>query len=262
EAQFVRRLRADGLIVRPWHAPGGGDVQGYSVALRPKVAGVKPICHGGQRLARDLSLPALRARWGPSSDPATAIAEWTRRRDSAPSPGREAQRIRAAQRQEAAHEIQGVIVRLSAVDPGDRQTWASAAGEASGVLANLSARLEPTRPGPIAAASDALAAAAQTQAPTPHGSPPADVGAWRDLAAVAGQAAMPGGPVAWLAVVAELRRAARAIEQAASARRDAHLAEQGARLAGAHLEALHARWRDQRPAPVVAEHHRERDFGL
>lgn len=262
EAEFVRRLRADGLIVRPRHAKGGGSVEGYSVALRPASAGVKPIRYGGHSLGRDLSLPALRARWGPSSDPQAALSEWTRRRSTPAGPGREAHRWTPAQRQEAAQQLRSVVARLAAVPAAAREAWASAAREASGVLANLSTRLEPTRPGPIAAASDALASAAQEPAGTPHLPPDVDAGPWRDVAAVAGQAAMAGGPVAWLAVLSELRRTARAIEQAATARGRAHLAEEGARLAVSHLESLHAKWRElSPPAPIVGKDH-EHGMGL
>ena len=60
EGEFVRRLRAEGLVVRPRFAAGREDqVIGYSVALTP--ADGKPVVpHAGGRLAKDLTLPRLR----------------------------------------------------------------------------------------------------------------------------------------------------------------------------------------------------------
>jgi len=73
---------------------------------------------------------------------------------------------------------------------------------------------------------------------------------------------MAGGPVAWLAVLSELRRTARAVEQAAMARDRAHVAEEGARVALRHLESLHAEWRDRLPpSPVLGKDH-EHGMGL
>lgn len=75
EAEFVRRARGAGLIVRPRFAQGSRDqVVGYSVALRP-LHGEAPIWYGGNTLGKDLSLPSMRAGW-PADDQAAAVAEW------------------------------------------------------------------------------------------------------------------------------------------------------------------------------------------
>lgn len=75
EAEFVRRARGHGLIVRPRFEKGGREkVIGYSVALKP-VHGEAPIWYGGNTLGKDLSLPSLRAGW-PANSPAAAIPEW------------------------------------------------------------------------------------------------------------------------------------------------------------------------------------------
>lgn len=75
EAEFVRRARGAGMILRPRFAKGSQDeVVGYSVALRP-VHGEAPIWYGGNTLGKDLSLPSLRAGW-PEDDRAAAVAEW------------------------------------------------------------------------------------------------------------------------------------------------------------------------------------------
>ena len=64
EAEFVRVLRADGVLVRPRFAAGRDDqVVGYSVALAP-AAGREPVWHAGGKVAKDLTLPRLRSDGG------------------------------------------------------------------------------------------------------------------------------------------------------------------------------------------------------
>lgn len=75
EAEFVRRARGHGLIVRPRFATGGRDkVVGYSVAMKP-LHGEAPIWYGGNTLGKDLSLPSMRAGW-PADSASGALAEW------------------------------------------------------------------------------------------------------------------------------------------------------------------------------------------
>ena len=63
EAEFVRFLRDAGLAARPrYDRVGGHRVVGYAVAEEPSDGGVA-VFFGGGKLARDLSLPALRERW-------------------------------------------------------------------------------------------------------------------------------------------------------------------------------------------------------
>jgi hypothetical protein len=60
EGEFVRRMRREGILIRPRFAVGRDDVVvGYSVALRPE-RGQPEVWHGGGRIARDLTLPELR----------------------------------------------------------------------------------------------------------------------------------------------------------------------------------------------------------
>src|SRR5207253_1366932 len=74
EADFVRNLRAAKLVVRPRYAEGGrSSVVGYSVAIRAD----RPIWYGGGKLARDLTLPALRLTWATdAADRQAALTEW------------------------------------------------------------------------------------------------------------------------------------------------------------------------------------------
>lgn len=159
EADFVRGLREAGVIARPRYASGGRtEVVGYSVALHPK-DGDSPVWYGGGKLGGDLTLSKLRQQW-PDSDPAAAVSAWNERA------GRPRVMANHLLRDEnawevAAQQIQQVRERLAAVPADDVTRWAQAAHEAAGVLAVLSARMEPHRPGPLARAADVLARSAQ-----------------------------------------------------------------------------------------------------
>lgn len=161
EAQFVRNLRSQHVIVRPRYARGSTDVvTGYSVAERPRY-GETPIWYGGGSIARDLTLPRLRQLWPDSPQAASeAVAEWRalargrnaihpRKVWTPPSPGAVEQRIEALNR------------RLHALSVDDREAWSSVAREASGMMAAWSRAVEPT-PGPIAQTARDLSRSAQT----------------------------------------------------------------------------------------------------
>lgn len=175
ETEFVGRLRRDGVLVRPRWATGerrGGRAVGYSVALRPPVragqATEKVIWYGGGRLARDLSLPALRQRWtenGTTQDGAEqqGQGQWRPsgwRRD--PSSRIEQRQVLRPQAWEAAGAaVAQTRARLAAVDASDIQGWASAAREAAGGLSAMAGRLQPGQRAELARAADALARAGQ-----------------------------------------------------------------------------------------------------
>lgn len=70
EAEFFARLAADGVQVRLRHSTREpGRVTGYAVADPGYVNGAgEPVWFGGGKLAADLTLPRLRARWtGPAT---------------------------------------------------------------------------------------------------------------------------------------------------------------------------------------------------
>jgi hypothetical protein len=89
EADFVRRIRdGERLLIRPRFTAGRDDhVVGYSVALCPAQKGREAVWHAGGKLAKDLTLPALRRGWTPGSELSPeAIAEWQRAwRDEPPT---------------------------------------------------------------------------------------------------------------------------------------------------------------------------------
>ncbi len=258
EAEFVRRLRASGVAARPRYAKGGErTVTGYSVAIGAP-EGQQYLWYSGGKLAKDLSLPALRAGWSASDeDRSQAVGEWGARphagrgsegrhrraaswaetaatwgagRPPAAGAGRETESYSPEAWVEAARAIADVVADLSAVPAADRAGWEVAANHAAGVLGALSGRLE-AAPGPLAAAADSLARSAQGRHSGPDLTAARPVtGALRSVAAVMAQAQITDETaVAWGVVLSELLRLAQAIHQAHQARGEAVAAE---RLAG------------------------------
>jgi hypothetical protein len=250
EAEFVRRLRDANLAVRPRFTAGGSDgVVGYSVGVR----GDNVVWYGGGRLSPDLTLPKLRALWG--SDEQTqraAVAEW--KREAPRTAGRETQRYAATQWREAAGHVRRVLDKLVAIPSTDDATWRTMASEAAGVVANLAARLEAGEPGPLTQAADKLSAAVHrpSRVPVDRGKAGAE---FRGVAAVAAQAMLPGGPAACLALLAEMRRVATAIETAHRAGKEAGAARALAAQAARELDAVHARYTAITAAGGLAANH-------
>lgn len=183
EAEFVRRLRKAGVLVRPRFAAGSTrEVTGYSVALRPTRKGddLRPGWFGGGKLGNDLGLPALRLGWGasPAEVMPAAVAEWTAAKERKPPVVRGRETLTPAADAWPAYTADLVKLRraLDGVPVSDRATWALVARETSGALAAWSRRAEEV-PGPLAAASDVLAASAQVRRqvirPRPDGLPSA-----------------------------------------------------------------------------------------
>lgn len=163
EAEFVRRLRRHGVLVRARYAEGTQDVvSGYSVAAKPG-PGQRPIWYGGGHLARDLTLPRLRAEWPDSPSAAMAAAgEWgAARRGRRPvAPGREMREPDPGLWREVGADLERLREQLRSVPIQDRDTWARVARQTSGAFAAWSVRVEET-PGPLAATADSLARTAE-----------------------------------------------------------------------------------------------------
>ena len=162
EPDFVARLRAEGVLVRPRFDKGGtNDVAGYSVALRPSSDG-KPVWYGGGRLSRELTLPRLRAAWPELERRQIATGAWQRAatRDTSPRTSTPPTRELEAQ---CARQLAQLRDRLQSVPPEDCSTWALVARDTAGILAAWSLRTEP-HPGPLAQAGRELARTAQLRA--------------------------------------------------------------------------------------------------
>ncbi|QAY65002.1 relaxase (plasmid) [Xylanimonas allomyrinae] len=250
EAEFVRRLRREGLIVRPRYADGRTDViTGFSVAERPE-AGERPIWYGGGQLGRDLALPRLRDGWPDTPTGASdAAAEWNaaRRGRRVVAPGREMQQPDAEAWTQRNEELRAVVDRLRAVPVDDRETWATVARQTAGALAAWSNATEQT-PGELAAAAEALSRSAQTYRRTPTPTKAGTV-AISGAAMLLASAARGGrGTVAQAVMIRQMLRLTQAVHDAAKASGQ----ERHARLLAEETRARLVHVRDALPAPAPA----------
>lgn len=187
EADFVERLRGLGVRARPRFAEGRTDVvEGYSVALRDSRQGQAQWYAGG-KVARDLTLTRLRARWPDTPGGAQqAVDAWRRAWRGG---GRRTGQDRGHDLRERVEALRAYDQVLRGVEASDPVALADAAHDVAGLLA-AAAVAHPPGPGRDALARAAAAAGrcAQTHrrphrvAPTP---PPA-VRAARSLGQLAG----------------------------------------------------------------------------
>lgn len=250
EAEFVRRLRRQGVLVRPRLAEGTQDViSGYSVAAKPE-PGERPIWYGGGHLARDLTLPRLRGEWTDTADGAmAAAAEWTaaKRGRRPAAPGREIREPDPALWREVGQDLETLREQLRSVPIEDRDTWARVARQTSGAFAAWSTRVEAT-PGPLAATSDALARTGELRrkpvAPQRAGMPSASGAAMLLISAAKGGR----GAVAQAILLRQLANLAKAVYDMHQADQDARRAGQIERAIRRDLATVSARLPD--PGPV------------
>lgn len=228
EADFVRRLRGSGVRVRARYAKGGkSEVVGYSVALATR-APEAPVWFGGGRLAPDLTLPRLREHW-PDWDTEVerqaALNAWDRQATSNTASSSKRRTTYGPQVwQQAAQAVAHAREQLAAVPVGEVATWAGAAREAAGILSAWSAQLE-DRPGPLAAAADALARSAQTTHDQPRARREGSVADLRGVAMVAFAASKEARGVAGqVALLRQMIRMIEALHQAHQARGQAQQA--------------------------------------
>ena len=240
EAEFVRRLRGSGVLVRPRFETGGEEVVvGYSVAMRTQ-DGETPIWFGGGKLAKDLTLPNMRQFWEQSAgDRTAAVVEW--RSAKAVAPGQETIRGGPDDWMRAVAGVERSVERLKAVPASDLAAWRGAARETAGVFAAWSRRFEVDSPGPMAEVADALARSAQNRPDDPV----PDRAAVRDFRGVAGIAARSAvdknSPVIWASLVDQLGRTLRAIGDAHHARGEAEMAKTLCGRLSDELNELHDR---------------------
>lgn len=249
EGEFVRRLRREGLIVRPRYADGRTDViTGYSVAQRPE-AGERPIWYGGGQLGRDLALPRLRDGWPDTPTGASeAAAEWNaaKRGRRVVAPGRESAEPDPELWDRRNEELRALVDRLRGVDVDDRDTWATVARQTAGALAAWSNATEDT-PGDLAAAAEALSRSAQTHQRTvrPHKAGTVAISGAAMLLASAARGGQ--GTVAQAVMVRQLLRLTQAVYDASVVAGQARQA----RLLAEDTRARLVRLREALPAPAA-----------
>ena len=151
-SEFLDRLHRDGVLVHERHSERNpGEITGYAVASADSLdATGKPVYYGGGRLAADLTVPKLRARWEVAT-PAEAVGTST----ESPAAG-------AASGQRSARDAATAEDR-SALTPAERvRIWEQATAAAARATAAIraGAEVDPRGAGDAAwAASDFLAAA-------------------------------------------------------------------------------------------------------
>ncbi|MGC4959763.1 relaxase/mobilization nuclease domain-containing protein [Actinomadura citrea] len=166
EAEFVQAAVDAGIWVRPRYGKGGdrSQVVGYSAALPGSDAGAGPIWYGGGKLAADLSLPRLRARWttSPKTTPPGALPAWQHANDLAAGPASTGAGTRvdaapadappadaapaagepARQWRQAAGRVGAAARALDDLPHGDTAAWAAAASDTAGLLSLLADRVD------------------------------------------------------------------------------------------------------------------------
>ncbi|WP_190824838.1 relaxase/mobilization nuclease domain-containing protein [Saccharopolyspora pogona] len=242
EAEWLRRMRRAGVLVRPrWGKGGRNEVVGYSVALRPEREGYKPIWFGGGKLARDLTLDRLRELWAsPDEDRAADIRrEWRPPGWRRLPTGQQLKdrRLRAEAWSEAVGVTSQVRDALNGLDPADAAAWRAVARDAAGVLSGLSARVEWPHRRQLSRAANALSRIAQSERGAPRPPRLSVLGPLAWVARVVGDASLAahGGAIAVASLVAQIGRVVQDIERA---HRAAHREQEAQRAAEAAREML------------------------
>jgi hypothetical protein len=256
EGEFVERLREQGVHARARYGTGGtSTVVGYSVRLAgPSEGRGRTVWYGGGKLARDLSLPALRRGWRQQhGEEQLAVGEWS---SGSGSGQRSAAQRRAELEQRGllwhrcTVEIERVRLGLRAAGT-DPAACAHAAREGAGVLAAWSIDLEGEAPGALARASRQLARSAELPASTP--APPRALSRASGLALLMLGAGRPDNAVGWLLVCRELGLLAGEIGRVHRARGELQRAHEVETDLHGELEEIRARINAERPDPGSVE---------
>lgn len=170
EAEWIRRVRRDGVVLKPYFAKGTTDVvSGYKAALKPETYNDRLVFYGGGRLAKDLSLPRIRESFPEPTleDAAAAAAEWSaaaKGRPPAFAGGRDESPLAPDASVRAARMLGEVNDRLAAIPVTDEAAWADVARDAAGTLSAW-AKLDPENREDLNAAAAQVARSAQIRRP-------------------------------------------------------------------------------------------------
>ena len=209
----------------------------------------------GGRLARDLSLPALRRGWGQEhGEEQLAVGKWSSSSSGAGRRSAAERREKLEQRGLLWHRCTMVIerVRLQLRAAGtDPAASAHAAREGAGVLAAWSINLEGEQPGALARASRQLARSAELPADTSVQRRPVSRASGLALFMLA--AGRPDSAVGWLLVCRELGLLAGEIGRAHRARGELQRAHEIETDLHGELEKIRARIDADRREPATVE---------
>jgi len=235
EAEFLAQLHAQGVVVRPRFAAGDSTtVVGMSVALPTGNTGDTLDWHGAGKLGKDLSLPALRERWGQTpQQQADAVAVWQRIGAVGKQPGDRTDTDPAGKRPKnqnpdfaaAIADINTLGAYAAGLGGDDPEAAREAARQAAGVLAATALRAHGPSGGAIGSAARRMARCAQDPRSGPalrevipaRAVPRMSMTSAALLGAATGKAQHAG----WVAVFHALARTAQAV---AAAQRSQHAA--------------------------------------
>jgi len=252
ESEFVRRLGGQGVWVRPRYAQGGTqEVVGYSVRLPGPERGSQGVWFGGGRLARDLTLPRLRAGWASSpSARQEALGAWAGR-DSLAG-GEPSGELEAAMWPRYVQQVAQITDRLRQVPAGDRAQWAHAAAQGAAVLAAWSQRVEP-EPGPLARAAGVMARSAQLPAWRAAPKPSAPAAARGVVLKLASAADPSNRALGWAVLVRQVANLAKALHDVHLAAGDVDRAREIEAMARTELADVAGRLQDAYDRPALDE---------
>lgn len=233
EAEFVRQLRREGLLVQPFYRAGKrAEVTGYSVALRltdeQRAAGERVRYIGGGKLGRDLTLQALRNAWGhdEQATPPEAAEEWwaAKRHQRIAVERTEIVVVTQSRVTATAVELERVVAELRAVPPSDTAQWALVSSRASWTMSALAHTATGDERSQLRATARALGAGGQTRAWVRR-----DPGATLATDAITSAAMLVMGSrrdpqLQWVALMNQLAHLTAAIFRAQYAAREVHLA--------------------------------------
>lgn len=252
EGEFVRRMRREGLIVRPRFAEGSRtEVTGFSVAERPRF-GERPVWYGGGKLGKDLGLPALRQKWDGSVE--AAAPEWVAAAKGRAPVQRGAERSTAVSGDVMVAYAQEVTMLLGKLKDASAspETYAAVAHEGAGMFsawANQAGFEGDKAAADLQRAADAFAASAQLK-DQPRQAVTASSGASRALAGhlSIGMDRRAGA----VAVVRMWSHVGKSLGQVLEARGDALRARALMRDTSESLTRVHDAYRVINPLPVAA----------
>ncbi len=233
EAEFLEQLRAQGVVVRPRFAAGDPTtVVGMSVALPTGDTGNILDWHGAGKLGKDLSLPALRERWGQTPEQqAAAVDAWRQLGAVGKRPSDRGAADGVSKRPEnadpdfaaAVADINTLGAYAATLGTDDPEAAREAARQAAGVLAAAALRAHGPSGGAIGSAARRMARCAQDSRSGPalrevipaRAAPTMSMTSAALLNAATGKAQHAG----WVAVFHALARTAQAV---AAAQRSQH----------------------------------------
>lgn len=153
-AGFLEQLRAAGLLVRERHSERDGALTGYAVAVPGRTSrDGQPIFYGGGKLAADLTLPKIRARWAPEQSPASS--EPDKAGDSQPVARPTLTPDERAEVWQSALDAAARATAAIGAHEHDPPAAAAAAWEASDFLASAARLVDGRKAGPLSRAADA-----------------------------------------------------------------------------------------------------------